>query len=274
MALSRMISFCSLILLLLSCQKSDEIVAGSNSCPTTVNNSMLFIGNNDWIDYKKTGNTPQDANERTVAQIKIPALLATCTGFLINSDTLMTNNHCIGSASKAVNVTAIFRDINGTRTTYSCSQFITTSAQYDFTLVKCANSPGLKFGWVGLAKAPPVRDTQIYVAQENCDYISDPHCIVNKYVAFGEILQSQASRVYHNADTLGGSSGSPIFSEDTHQVVAIHNSGYSTTSSNPQMNAGIPMFQIRKKIQETTSVIMYEFGTAGYFGSSSPSLSC
>jgi hypothetical protein len=267
MVFKRLFKFTILFSLLSSCRNSDELASSKKSCtpaPTSAN-SPIIIGNNDWILYTNTGDDPQNANERTVAQVKIPALIASCTGFLINEDTLMTNNHCIAAALSAVNVKAIFRDSDGSRTTYSCDQFITTSTLYDFTLVKCANSPGLKFGWVGLAKEMPIQYTPIYVVEENCDFISNPHCTIDKFVAFGEVVNSETGRTYHDADTLPGSSGSPIFSKDTHQVISLHNSGVPATSTTPAMNAGVPMYQIRKIIEQfSTPVIpIYEFGTVG-----------
>ncbi len=253
MASSRLF-FLSFLFLFQACNGSGNSSSQENLCVTS---SKIIIGSNDWIDHGQTGDDPQNANERTVALVKIPALMANCTGFLINEDTLMTNNHCIGSVGQAVNVKAVFRDDNDVKTTYACDQFITTNSQYDFTLVKCSGVPGQKFGWVGLSEQKAVASERIYVVQENCDYIQDPRCVINKYVAFGEVLASQAARLFHDADTLGGSSGSPVFSEETHQVVALHHAGGSNR------NEGIPMYQIKELIAATTKVQTYEIGTSG-----------
>ena len=268
MAFTKLVSFTTLFSILTSCQPTSVATAAKTTCPppavvAAAHSSIILNGSTNWIVYNQIKDASEIANQRTVAQIKIPTLMASCNGFLINQDTLITNNHCIGSAANAVKVTAIFRDTDGTRTTFSCDQFITTSVLYDFTLVKCANSPGLKFGWVGLDTQKPIQLTPIYLVEENCDYISDPYCVVDKYVAFGEVLQSQTGRTFHNADTLAGSSGSPIFSETTHQVIALHNTGVPTTSTTPAMNAGVPMYQIRNVIASTTTVQVFEFGTAG-----------
>ena len=267
MAFSKLVSLTTLFSILTSCQPTSVVTAAKTTCPkalvATAHSSLILNGSSNWILYNQINDASEMANQRTVAQIKIPALMASCNGFLINQDTLMTNNHCIGSAANALKVTAIFRDTDGTRTTFNCDQFITTSVIYDFTLVKCSNSPGLKYGWVGLDTQKPIQLTPIYLVEENCDYITDPYCVVDKYVAFGEVLLSQNSRTFHNADTLAGSSGSPIFSKTTHQVIALHNTGVPETSTTPAMNAGVPMYQIRNVITSTTAVAIYEFGTAG-----------
>ena len=147
MALSR--EFIFVLFILSACGKTKDIITNNQSCVIPLK-SELIIGNNDWIIYNQTGDQPQNANERTVARIKIPNLLASCNGFLINADTIMTNNHCVESINNATNVSATFRDTNNVRETFTCDQFITTSTLYDFTLLKCKNSPGLKYGWVGL----------------------------------------------------------------------------------------------------------------------------
>jgi V8-like Glu-specific endopeptidase len=259
------------LLFLVSCDDNEQIESAAlasgtspvSECESKGNTKpLIIIGDNDWIDYRETGNDPQDANELITAQVKIPAMLSSCTGFLINENTLMTNNHCIGSASAAVNVTAVFRDENGVRTTYTCNEFIMTSAVLDFTLVRCLNSPGQKYGWAGLSDTQADVGTQVYVVQENCDYVANPRCIINKYVGYGEALQSQKFRLYHDADTLGGSSGSPIFSQDSHQVIALHHAGWPATSTTAAMNVGIPMAQIVAKIKEVGGITTYAFGSA------------
>lgn len=272
MALSRGFHFFFLLFILTACGKSKEIITLQQACVLPLQ-SELIIGNNDWIIYNQTGDEPQNANERTVARIKIPNLIASCNGFLINTDTIMTNNHCVGSMANATNVTATFRDTNGPSESFICDQIITTSTLYDFTLLKCKNSPGLKYGWVGLDNKKTVTLSPIYIVQENCDYVSNPYCTVEKYVSFGKILASQASRAYHDADTLPGSSGSPVFSAETHQVISLHNVGIPETATTPAVNASVPMFQIRDFILKTTSVPIFEYGTAGNStgGISSPS---
>lgn len=71
-------------------------------------------------------------------------MMTTCNAFLINADTIMTNNHCISTASKAFNVTATFRDNDGQKTTYPCHQMITIYALFDFTLLKWEKYSPLK----------------------------------------------------------------------------------------------------------------------------------
>ena len=64
----------------------------------------------------------------------------------------------------------------------------------------------------------------VYVIQQNCDYYSNRDCYHTKKISRGTASVSDA-QITHNADTLGGSSGSPVFSSITHEVVGIHHAG-------------------------------------------------
>lgn len=224
----------------------------SSSAPATtacVLRAKLIIGNLDWVDFRTSGGTSQDANEQTVAQLKIPRLQANCTGFLISDDLLLTNNHCVPSASAAAGARAVFRNVSGVRESFNCERLVLTSVVLDFSLLRCAGVPGRKYGVVRLAEAPASTGDPVYVIQENCDYINEPRCLVDKYVAFGRVQRTQKNRVYHDADTLGGSSGSPVFSELTHDVVALHNAGQPGDALGAPVNLSVPMGQIKEAIR-------------------------
>lgn len=224
----------------------------SSSIPKTTACALrakLIIGNLDWVDFRTSGGTSQDANEQTVAQLKVPRLQANCTGFLISDDLLMTNNHCVPSASVAVGARAVFRSVSGLRESFTCEALVLTNVPLDFSLLRCSGAPGRKYGVVRLAETPATLGDPVYVIQENCDYIRDPRCLVDKYVAFGRVQRTQKNRLYHDADTLGGSSGSPVFSELTHDVVALHNAGQPGDALGAPVNLSVPMGQITRVLR-------------------------
>lgn len=252
------------ILILSSCGDSSLSSNLNSDCnPTQFIKSSVVVGDNDWIDYTKVGNDYQNANELAVAQIKIPKWNASCTGFLINENILMTNNHCIGNSTDSLNVTATFRLENGKRESFNCQQFVYTNSSLDYTLLSCIGSPGQKYGWLGLSKLKNEIGERVYAIQENCDYQADPYCVINKYVSYGNISHSQSSKVIYDLDTLPGSSGSPVFSEKNHQVLALHHAGIYATTSKQEMNEGIPMYRIRQNIESFTSVKIFEAGSFG-----------
>lgn len=242
-----------------ACKKSDDGASSGSSCPVS---SKIIIGNNDWVLLSNVGIDAQTSNGRAVAQIKIPRISASCTGFLINSDTVMTNNHCVSGSADAAGVTATFRYENQTKETFACDQFVMTDMGYDFTLLKCKNSPGTKYGWVGLSNSKPTVNTDLYVIQENCDYTRDIYCQIDKYIAYGDVLESQSYQISHNADTLPGSSGSPVFSTASNQVIALHNAGGNVNGQ--PTNFAVPMNMIRNKIGSNANV----YSSGSYNGSS------
>src|SRR5690606_3164747 len=76
------------------------------------------------------------------------------------------------------------------------------------------------------------------------DYLNEPRCMVHKYLAKGKIHRAGLNSISHDADTLGGSSGSPIFYQGTHELIGIHHAGMAKSGSSPAMNFGIPMHRI------------------------------
>ena len=68
--------------------------------------------------------------------------------------------------------------------------------------------------------------SNVYVIHQNRDDNTTFGCAPTKKYSPGYILNANYSSTdaSYNADTLGGSSGSPVFSATTHEVVALHHS--------------------------------------------------
>jgi hypothetical protein len=204
----------------------------------------VIIGDTDWSDYVDLKNASEIRNSRSTGQIKIPAINASCTAFLINENTIMTNNHCIPDQNYAYGVRLLLRDENQQRETFYCETLLATNSVLDFSLLECERYPGEKYGFIPLSLNVPAKEESMYLVQENCDYLSQPRCQVRKYIAKGKIHRLALNSLGHDADTLGGSSGSPIFDQETHELIGIHHAGMSRSGSSPAMNFGIPMHRI------------------------------
>lgn len=206
----------------------------------------VIIGKNTWISTDKVSDALAKSNARATALVKIPKQYSRCTGYLISDDLLMTNNHCIGNSAEASGVTATFNYVSsGSQTkTYKCDQFVMTNSALDFTIVRCRNNPGSNNSKVVLADFRGDVSDAVYITHQNCDYLRNPGCSPTQKYSEGKLLGSNNSKVEHNADTLGGSSGSPIFDKNSHKVVAIHNAGHNYGPNNGGMNYGVPMFRI------------------------------
>lgn len=203
------------------------------------------------VEWQEAASLPEGsaerANSRAVAYLSLPAAGARCTGFLIAPDVLMTNEHCIPDAAAAVGARALFQYEQGGPANdegYDCSEFLGNDASLDFALVRCAGRPGDTHGVVGLEATTPSRSADIYVLHQNCDYYTDPSCAPTKKYSPGRV-SATSPEIGHDADTLGGSSGSPLFSRVSHSVVGLHHVGLGNNGSGRgTQNRAVPMAAI------------------------------
>ncbi|MBD64911.1 MAG: hypothetical protein CME62_06870 [Halobacteriovoraceae bacterium] len=252
MKLKFLFTFIVSSILLVSCsdgKSSSSSSSSRNDGALTCSTDKVIIGGElDWFSREEIDDYNQRANSLAVGQLKLPAQFASCTAFLINKDTIMTNNHCVTRASDLKNSTFNLYDENENRQSYKCRTFLGSKPSLDYALIKCENNPGDKHGYVYLDTQAPEVGNSMYVVQENCNYIDEPYCEIDRYVSYGDIIDIRGSRITHLADTLPGSSGSPIVSLDKHKVIALHNAGSTTSTS--AFNYGIPMNKIIKSMQQ------------------------
>ena len=219
----------SIMLVLVSCGKGEISRFEMNS-------SGVIVGD-ELPDWKVLS----DEKEKDLGYSSLPVgLLNTngyrCTGFLVGPDHIMTNHHCIPDQKTATATHLTLQrwatDYSGKkyldRKTFRCNLLTINNKELDFALVKCQNSPGKQFGFVKLSEEEAQGSTPVEVIHHNCDYVRLPaNCTPQKLLSTGEILPKYGlSKFFHTADTLAGSSGAPIFSSRTGEVVGLHNSGY------------------------------------------------
>jgi V8-like Glu-specific endopeptidase len=190
--------------------------------------SSVIIGDLEWEEVSKLKqSSPEYKASRAVGDVSIPELFSRCTGFLISENVLITNEHCIPSDRFARGVNVTFDHVLGvpesSRAYYKCSDFIGNDELLDFALLKCEGDPGIKYGYLTLSEDEPIVNDGIYVIQQNCNHEDDPNCDWNKKIAFGGVV-GLGVELIHNADTLSGSSGSPVFNQN-HEVVGLHHAG-------------------------------------------------
>lgn len=212
-----------LVLFATSCGK--EVPSGEFK----VSSSSIIIGGLDWSEVTNLAEQSEEAvNAKMVAHIDLPFIGSRCTGFMINDDILMTNHHCIPTAAHANGVTVSFEVVEGvpkgSEQRFDCSTFIGNDQNLDFALLECEGSPGEKYGSVKLNTDTFSSEKSIYIIQQNCDYYSDRDCYFTKKISRGSATL-EGQQVTHDADTLGGSSGSPVFSSTNHEVIGIHHAG-------------------------------------------------
>lgn len=262
-------SFAVILLLMglvFSCSNSEETQtqANSNSGNLCHDSALVagksIIGDNDWSPVD-TGNHSLAGNEFAVAKLAINGT-GTCTGFLINTNMIMTNNHCV--SKNGVPVIAYFQAQNGDIST-SCNQLVITDAALDFTILRCSRDLSNEIAPVIFASQVLATQADIYVIQQNCDYLKDPYCQIERMIAYGRLSNERRTIIDHTADTLPGSSGSPIFEESSHKVVALHNSGNPTHYDPNGLNHGINIQKVIAKINSSRKNVPLYFEKSDEF---------
>ncbi|MDN3239635.1 trypsin-like serine peptidase [Glycomyces tritici] len=194
------------------------------------------------VCYKETDPVAYGAS-RSVARLLIGGE-SYCTGWIAGVDRLLTNNHCFSSSAKA-RVTEVqfgYECIScaggatWTPLKVSGAGVLTTDWGLDFTLFtvaepeRIAHLPALQ-----ASSAPVGLHEQIYIPEHPgggplriaSASSSEPpglgsNCLVGGAVRDGRVADTDFA---YRCDTEGGSSGSPVISRSTGQVVGLHHFG-------------------------------------------------
>ena len=241
---------------------------GANGDGTPISSSII-VGDLGWKEITSLSSShPIRRVGKSVAHIDLPAMGPRCTGFLISESILMTNHHCIPTSSHARRVTAVFNHEKGvsksSQEKYDCSTFIGNNRKLDYALLKCKSFPGRKYGVVELDDTQMQRGDALFIVQQNCDYDQSRDCDYTKKYSLGVITKVE-DEYAHNADTLGASSGSPVFSSETNTVIAIHHAGLGNNGQGRGIeNYAVPMSKIVPHILTNfPSVDLGDVGSGG-----------
>jgi hypothetical protein len=233
--------------LAMSCGTNSDFL---DSVPADVLDSKVIIGELDWQEIRELDAESEIAQQASfVASLTFRRLIrgARCTGFMISEDIMMTNHHCIKGQFNARALTASFRFQDGHRggsgTVFQCREYLGSNKDLDYSLIRCDGRPGRVMGWAQVGE--PVRRAgthPLYVIHQNCDYYTKRNCEPTKKYSPGELWGYVGEQLGHSADTLGGSSGSPIFDAETHELIGIHVAGVGGDSrGRGTINVGVPI---------------------------------
>lgn len=170
---------------------------------------------------------------RSVCRILVPVEKghATGTGFLVEGGFIYTNNHVISSIEEAASAKIQFNyeeDLRGrlmqpVEFKLAPSVKFETSKELDFTLVKVdeasSDAPLSDFGFLTIdAKAVPE-------VQDHVVIIQHPGGGTKKIaLTANQVMNIYDHRLQYTTDTMRGSSGSPVFTDDW-VVVGLHHAG-------------------------------------------------
>lgn len=187
---------------------------------------------------------------KSVCRILTPDGLG--TGFLVGGGMVMTNNHVIASAETAAQSEIEFdyqQDGDGQllptyRYGLDPTQFH-TSVTLDYTLVRVKLEPGKPdLGRWGKLRINPNAEPR---PSEHVSIVQHPNGGLKQIVLTSNwVVDRKPPVLRYMADTMGGSSGSPVFNDSWH-VVAIHHSTVATeVKGKPRhVNEGILMSVIK-----------------------------
>lgn len=152
--------------------------------------------------------------------------MALCTASIISEELLLTNNHCIpgglGVTVLAAKIEMDYLDANDTAAVKSYEvdpSPVETNQELDYSLVRVHGNPAAEFGTAKLSRKPGALQDAVFIIHHPegaPKTLSRKDCYIN----------TMADREFvHSCDTLGGSSGSPIFSDESFQIVGLHFAG-------------------------------------------------
>jgi hypothetical protein len=244
---------------------------------------QLACGANDRLHAKcfETSHPEHYHKSQGVARLLIQGAWM-CTGWLASADDiLITNQHCIENADDALNTDFEF-EAEAPECDYSQGQFQTPGvifaggqmlkydAPLDYAIVKVNGNPSSQYPHFefdptaqisdGQAFSQAIQDTPIYIPQHSFGYdkelglvsthpddmaLGESVCHVLAFdwaacTAFGGYLE-----VGYYCDTEPGSSGSPVVSSITHQVISLNHCGCNNCACH---NIGVPINEIYSEI--------------------------
>lgn len=184
------------------------------------------------VDFEKVrliSKSSQDyklARKIGMVSIRLERGSSSCSGFLINNDYFMTNHHCIYFDGKVQPASAfsIYMDYLHDRKPGSISARVSEIVDYDerldYAVFKLDRPLGKKRGFLSLE--PKLRF-------ESGDAVK----VIQHPMGRSKEISRKSSKVNRNykdvlhyqADTEGGSSGSPVFMKGGTTVVALHHVG-------------------------------------------------
>ncbi len=178
--------------------------------------------------------------------------MALCTASVLSAEHILTNYHCIPGA---VNLTVLqanlqmdYLDENETERVRGYEvdiEPVEADPELDYAILRVQGNPARDFGTVTIsALAPQVREAVfiIHHPEGKPKTLSRKDCWVEALTG---------PQFIHTCDTLGGSSGSPIFADETFQVVGLHFAG----SEQGNYGKSIAALLARSRVLESLAVI-------------------
>ena len=242
---------------------------GNRELPTTnaLLDSSVIIGKINWKNLHNETKAPAGVlrMKNSIGRLSLHEKGLYCSAFLISKNMVMTNYHCLPHTEGLQGIEIVFNFEEGQKwedSVFICEDLVVENSKLDYAILKCQGSPGDKYPIIKLSKDDSEVRTlrKVLVIHHNCDFINKPNCIAHKKLSSGRILWVNSYEIAHNADTLSGSSGSPLISVKDLRVIGIHNSGDGDENGRGRRNYAAPMLPILKDLEENYPLINLKLG--------------
>jgi V8-like Glu-specific endopeptidase len=158
----------------------------------------------------------------------------TCTGFLVDEATLLTNEHCINSEESCATLVALFGyqfdadDSLNFGKQYTCAGFDSSKVNFelDASLVSLHGAPGAEWGVVNLGMAGADIGAPLALIQHPGGEPKQVSFIQCSALAQPVDGRGTGTDFTHTCDSAGGSSGAPVFDAGGH-LVGLHHYGFA-----------------------------------------------
>jgi V8-like Glu-specific endopeptidase len=200
---------------------------------------------------------------------------ARCSGFLISESLLLTNYYCISTSIDVANTLVDF-DYNKSGRPQKATrlrklELVNSDTAFDYSVVRIEGTGHPKYHYVSMFREAR-KDFQglspdlvlIGHPKGGPKMVSLVGCVQATEKAFGGD-GDQATDFGHHCDTLGGSSGSPVFSKDQFELVGLHHAGYEEGAkpSDSLKNQAVYIGYILRDISNHAPSIYSEILAAG-----------
>jgi len=192
-----------------------------------------------------------------------------CSGSLVSANShFLTNEHCMSGSQTQCNTYEVYFEYETTGssctsnsaskgTQYSCDQFLTKNACYDYALCTLSGNPASTYGFLEIdPNGVTSTATNVYIIGHPAGYpkklmgFSTGNDVneINVDPIFPDSCSGgeSNSEIEYEILSQGGSSGSPVFNEVTHKVVALHHAGWNCDYS--EQGWGINMTKVYPEI--------------------------
>ena len=212
-----------------------NIQADAYAIPITIDSPQGLIGLDDsqFLDHM-TIPPGVVAWTRAIGRLSVmtPRGRGSCTGFLVGSDLMLTNQHCIAEDSDARQAWVEFGvdSVAASPTSFRIVKLIASDPQLDYSLVRLSGNAAATFGRLYLgagiarnstAKLQPIN---LWIVQhpkgEPKKVAFPPNCSVRTRSLKG--VDDVPNDFGHTCDTRRGSSGAPALDVKTALVLGLH----------------------------------------------------